>query len=283
METLRVLLMRDNNNPSFSRTLPQHILDGPGIDDGYRLNAATGLHPGDLEQQQDQVALLPHPNAAGCVMGVIADGMGGRTGGRQASDQVILTARQLFEHYLPDEDDTAALLREIALEAHMVVKLTAITTERQPHSTIAAFLINPGGECFWLHSGDSRIYHFRGNALLQRTQDHSWVQMQVDQGRLTEQEAAVHSRSNVLVSCLGTEQDPELDVCRIQHLKIGDSLLACSDGLWHYFTAEELGQVVSSMPPRQASQSLIHEARQRAMGGGDNLSLIIVRIDPIHA
>ncbi|MDR0457477.1 MAG: protein phosphatase 2C domain-containing protein [Burkholderiaceae bacterium] len=246
---------------------------------GYRLRAAVGLHRGDREQQQDQVILLRHPYASDCMMGVVADGMGGRTGGRRASDQVILTARQLFEHYLPAADDPEDLLRQIAQQAHALIRLTAVTTEQEPHSTFAAFLVNPGGQCVCAHSGDSRIYHFHGSTLIKRTLDHSYVQMLVDQGHLSEQEAAAHPQSNVLISCLGMEQEPQLDLHRISRLRAGDSLLACSDGLWHYFTADELGMVISSMPPRDASEMLIRQARQRAMGNGDNLSLAIVRIN----
>jgi serine/threonine protein phosphatase PrpC len=147
---------------------------------GYRINAATGIHKGDREYQQDQVALLSHPRVAGCVLGVVADGMGGRSGGRKASDQVMLTARQLFESYLPSADDAPSLLRQIAEEAHIVIRLTAISAEQEPHSTIAMFLINPGGECYWLHAGDSRVYLFRGGSFVKRTFDHrsasrSWI------------------------------------------------------------------------------------------------------------
>ena len=152
------------------------------MDKGYRLSAATGIHKGDREYQQDQVALLAHPRIPGCVMGVVADGMGGRAGGRKASDQVLLTSRQLFERYAPDSEDGSTTLRQIGEEAHLVIKLTAIAAEQEPHSTIAAFIINPGGECHWMHSGDSRLYHFRGPALLRRTKDHSYVQALVDQG-----------------------------------------------------------------------------------------------------
>ena len=258
-----------------------HITEAaaPRIENGFRLNAATGLHQGDREHQQDQVILLAHPFVTGCVMGVLADGMGGRVGGRKASDQVMLTARQLFEHYLPGVDSPVEFLHEVAQQAHTLIRLSAITTEQQPHSTFAAFLINPNGECLCAHSGDSRIYYFRGGALVKRTLDHSYVQTLVDQGLLTAQQAAVHPQSNVLVSCLGTEQEPQLDIYRIARLKIGDCLLACSDGLWHYFTSKELGMAVSSMPPHEASQLLVGKARQRAMGEGDNLSLAIVRID----
>jgi serine/threonine protein phosphatase PrpC len=51
------------------------------MDKGYRLSAATGLHKGDRDYQQDQVALLTHPRASGCLLAVVADGMGGRTAG----------------------------------------------------------------------------------------------------------------------------------------------------------------------------------------------------------
>jgi len=115
---------------------------------GYRLTASTGIHKGDRDYQQDQVALLNHPRVNGCVLAVLADGMGGRSGGRKASDQVMMTAKQLFERYSPDTDDASALLNQLVQEAHVVIKLTAVSSEEEPHSTVAAFLINPGGDCY---------------------------------------------------------------------------------------------------------------------------------------
>ncbi|HPK31091.1 MAG: serine/threonine-protein phosphatase [Ottowia sp.] len=251
------------------------------MDKGYRLSGATGLHKGDREYQQDQVGLFAHPSVQGCVLGVVADGMGGRTGGRKASDQVLLTARQLFERYVPEDEDAAVLLQQIGQEAHLVIKLTAIAAEQEPHSTVAAFLINPGGECHWVHAGDSRIYHFRGTTLVRRTTDQSYVQALVQKGELSPEEAEYHPKSNVLVSCLGTEEEPKLDVHYIPQLQIGDTLLACSDGVWHYFTTEELASVLASLPPREASEFLIEKARARAQGGGDNLSLAIVKVEKL--
>ena len=126
----------------------------------FRLIASTGIHKGDREYQQDQVALISHERHNGCVLGVVADGMGGRSGGRKASDQVMMTARQLFERYSPDTDDPVAMLKNMVEEAHIVIRLTAISAEQEPHSTIAAFLINPRGDCHWVHAGDSRIFFF---------------------------------------------------------------------------------------------------------------------------
>jgi serine/threonine protein phosphatase PrpC len=248
---------------------------------GYRITASTGIHKGDREYQQDQIELLSHPRVNGCMLGVVADGMGGRSGGRKASDQVMMTARQLFERYSPDHDDPPSVLKQILMEAHLVIKLTAISSEQEPHSTIAAFLINPNGECYWIHAGDSRIYHYHANKLIKRTMDHSYVQTLVDRGELTEEEANVHPQSNILMGCLGAEEDPPADIHFIEALRPGDTLLACSDGVWHYFSPAELGSVLSSLSPREATEFLIEKARARAHGGGDNLSLVIVKVEPL--
>ena len=245
----------------------------------YKMSAATGIHKGDRQYQQDQVALLSHARVAGCVLGVVADGMGGRSGGRKASDQVLLTARQLFERYDPNTDSPQEALRQIAEEAHIVIKLTAISSEQEPHSTIAAFLINPNNECHWLTAGDSRIYHFSHDKLISRSKDHSHVQTLVDSGELTEKEADVHPLSNILTSCLGIDKEPVLTLDKVDRLGPGDIILACTDGLWHYFNNAELGMVLSALTPREAAEFLVSKARDRANGGGDNLSLVIVKIE----
>jgi serine/threonine protein phosphatase PrpC len=248
---------------------------------GYRLSAATGIHRGDRSYQQDQVEILVHSRIPGCALGVLADGMGGKSGGRKAADQVILTARQLFERYAPSTDDAAEILRQLVLEAHLMIKLTAITAEEEPHSTAAAFLITPKRSCEIIHAGDSRVYHFRGAEMMSRTIDHSFVQRLVDEGQITEEEAESHPQSNLLTGCLGTQGDPPVTARRIDRLEIGDTVMVCSDGLWHYFTAREMGAIVNTLPPREAAEMLIGKARQRARGGGDNLSLAMARVEPL--
>jgi serine/threonine protein phosphatase PrpC len=248
---------------------------------GFRLSAATGLHKGDRAYQQDQIELLVHPHIHGCALGIVADGMGGKSGGRTAADQVIMTARQVFERFAPSRDDPASMLSSLVVESHLMIKLTAITAEEEPHSTIAAFLVMPDLTAYTVHAGDSRIYHFRGAELVRRTKDHSYVQRLIDEGRLTEEKANTHPQSNLLTGCLGTQQDPPVELNHIDALKIGDSLMACSDGLWHYLTAREMGAIIHALSPREAGEHLISKARQRARGSGDNLSLVLVKIEAI--
>ena len=66
------------------------------LSQAYRIFGATALHRGDRQYQQDQVEILRHTRVKGCLLAVLADGMGGKSGGRKAADQVVLTARQTF-------------------------------------------------------------------------------------------------------------------------------------------------------------------------------------------
>jgi PPM family protein phosphatase len=253
----------------------------PKMSKGFRISASTGIHKGDRDYQQDRVGFYTHPRINGCVMAIVADGMGGRSGGRKAADQVMLTSRQLFDQYSPDHDDAPTLLKQIVDEAHMVIKLTAMSSEQEPHSTLAAILVNPLGDTHWVHVGDSRIYHFRQNQLIRRTTDHSYVQMLVERGELSEEQANNHPQSNILLSCLGTEDDPPAELYSSAKLEPGDTLVVCSDGIWHYFSNQELGTVLAALTPREATEFLVSKARERARGGGDNLSLAIVKFDAL--
>jgi serine/threonine protein phosphatase PrpC len=247
----------------------------------YRIAAATGIHRGDRDYQQDQVQLIQHPRHSSCLLAVLADGMGSRSGGRTAADQVMLTARQLFERFDPYTDNPSETLLKLVKESHTVIRLTAVSADQEPHSTLVAALVMPDRSSHWVHAGDSRIYHFRQGRMVHRTLDHSYVQNLINQGQLTEAEAHNHPHSNILMGCLGTDAEPPMDVHHVPEMLPGDSLLLCSDGLWHYFMPNELGNTLHLLPPREACELLIGKARTRAEGGGDNLSLAIIRFEPL--
>ncbi|HEY8606364.1 MAG TPA: PP2C family serine/threonine-protein phosphatase [Noviherbaspirillum sp.] len=246
----------------------------------YKIEAGTGQHIGDRQEQQDRAALLTSARAPGYLMAIVADGMGGMSGGALAAEQVIRTAKQAFDLFSPQTDDIATLLRDIAHEAHTVIKLTAISSEKKPHSTMVVLLLTPGRSAYWAHVGDSRLYRFKGPNCADRTIDHSYVEKLVQEGRLSRDEAKEHRLSNVLVSALGShEQEPEVAVRRYDGLADGDAFLLCTDGLWHYLEDAEFGAALAMNTPRQASEMLITKARERAAGtAADNCTLAIVKL-----
>lgn len=144
---------------------------------------------------------------------------------------------------------------------------------------MVALVLQPG-QANWAHVGDSRLYYYKRERLSFKTIDHSYVEQLVKQGRLTRAEARNHKMSHVLMSALGTKDKPFIDFGETRNLDPEDTFLLCSDGLWAYFTDDELGEILSGLPPRVASESLIELARQRARGKGDNCTLAIVQLSP---
>ena len=245
----------------------------------FKLEAGTGQHPGDRQEQQDRVALFTTPRAPGYVMAVVADGMGGLSGGALAAEQVMCTARQSFDLFSPLTDKVETLLESIIRDAHTVIKLTAISSEKQPHSTIAILVLTPARRAIWAHVGDSRVYRFSGPNCMDRTVDHSVVAELAATGKLDIASTRSHALSHTLTSVLGSDTvEPEMSLCRYDGLRAGDAFLLCTDGLWHYLSDAELGAAVAVQTPRQASEMLIQKARARAGGTGDNCTLAILKL-----
>lgn len=241
------------------------------------VDACVAQHMGDRKEQQDRVALLPHPRGGGVALAVLADGMGGHAGGAIAAQQVVHTARNNFEQFMPKSEAPQAMLEASLHESHMLIKAMRFVNEKDPHSTAVMLLLQPG-KVAWVHCGDSRLYCFRGDQPLRRTTDHSYVEQLVAKGRITPEQALVHPNRNILTTSLGGSDVPTIDFGQSEDVGAGDSFLLCSDGLWSYFSDAELGGVLSAYSARDASDVLISRARTRAKGEGDNVSLAILRL-----
>lgn len=241
------------------------------------IDTCVASHIGDRHEQQDRVGVFAHPKRPGLMIAALADGMGGHSGGAIAAEQVLLKARQNFETYAPQDETPEQLLQGIVNEAHTVIRLARITSEKEPHSTAVLLLLQPG-EVRWAHCGDSRLYHFRGGQLVSRSADHSFVGELMRRGRLNEAGARVHPQRNVLLSCLGAERNPELVISEPVRPQAGDCFLLCSDGLWGNLSDGEIAAAIDERSAREASERLVQMARLRAGGVGDNVSLALVRL-----
>ena len=241
------------------------------------IDACVAQHQGDRKEQQDRVAILPHPKGGGVVLAVVADGMGGHTGGVLAAQQVIHTVRNNLDHFSARTESAAVMLEASINEAHMMIKASRFMNEKDPHSTAVMLVLQPG-KVSWAHCGDSRLYRFRGDRLFFRSTDHSYVEQLVRQGKITPEQALVHPNRNILITSLGGGEPPKIDVGEAQDLQGGDSFLLCSDGLWGYFSEAELGGVISAFSAREASELLISRARARSNGDGDNISVAILKL-----
>jgi serine/threonine protein phosphatase PrpC len=251
----------------------------------YKIDAATGQHIGDREEQQDRVALFAAPRAPGTMMAILADGRGTGAAGADAAEQVLRTARQMFEGFSPLTDTVESLLNSIAQEAHTVINLYRMTSEVRPAATMVALVITPDGIAHWAHAGNSRLYRFEGPNPAERTSDHTLQERLIAEGRVAREDRGGEKFGNLLINTLGGGAEKSfLSFGRHEGLKPGDAFLLCSDGLWKYFTPSELGAALAAKTPREASEMLIRKARERSAGKqADNCSLSIVKLGEPNA
>ncbi|MDX1664195.1 MAG: Stp1/IreP family PP2C-type Ser/Thr phosphatase [Candidatus Promineifilaceae bacterium] len=210
---------------------------------------------------------------------ILADGAGGMDAGEIASR--FATERTLHHYLQQDEerdwrerlrnamraanDDLRELCREGNGNARMATTMVA-TIIVEEHAYIA-------------NVGDSRAYLWRRGKLEQITRDQSLVAKLLEEGAITAEEAAHHPRKNVILSSLGSERDPRIDLYQF-HLQPDDRLLLCSDGLTRHVEDEELTEVLEYQPAEEATETLVNLANER--GGQDNISVGILHYYPSH-
>jgi serine/threonine protein phosphatase PrpC len=246
----------------------------------YKIEAGTAQHIGNRPQQNDRTALFTGARSPGYMMAVLADGI---AGGSTASEQVLHTAKQLFDDYKPGDEPNierlSELLRNIVHETHMIIKMNGVTTQTEPHCTFVGLILTPARQAVWAHVGDSRLYRFAKSKCELRTSDAQYIEHLVGTDKLPPEAAKNHRHSKLLVNVLGnSRKEPFATVGYHENLGPGDNFMLCSDGLWHFFTDAELGAVTYKNTPRQASEMLINKAIERAQGKGGNCTMAIVKL-----
>lgn len=244
----------------------------------FKIEAGTAQHLGNRPRQNDRVAILTGARAPGYVLAVLSDGIGGAA----AAEQVLHTAKQVFDGFKPGDgphpERLAQLLREIVHETHLVIQMNAVTTGEEVQASFVGLLLSPHSEAVWAHVGDSRLYRFEHGQCSHRTGDAAYIEHLVAD-RLPLEAARNHRRSKLLLNVLGnSRKEPFVTVGMHTGVAAGDQFLLCSDGLWHFFTDAELGAALSRSTPRQASEMLINKAAERSEGKGGNCSMAIVKL-----
>jgi protein phosphatase len=207
---------------------------------------------------------------------VVADGMGGHAAGEIAS---ALAVESIFGSLTGDEGDHSFCredrLRQAISEANQTVFEDAQAhSERKGMGTTLTFMCW-NGECFHFgHVGDSRAYRLRNNELEQLTRDHTWVNMQVRAGLISEEEALNAQMRHVLVNALGTQAEVDADIIPID-IRSSDRYLLCSDGLSDLVGHNDLMRILSGKgSPGEIAARLIDLAN--ALGGKDNITAVVV-------
>lgn len=197
---------------------------------------------GDRQDNQDRAAVVVAEQAA---LMMVFDGMGGHADGARAAETGMKVVQDLFmASALPLLDPQGFLYSALASAHDEVVKLGRDTpVDFRPRATCAVCLVQEDGT-FWAHIGDSRIYHVRHGKVLSRSRDHSHVEVLIQEGAISEEEALDHPMRNFVECCIGGDSNvPDMSITTKKKLQPGDTLLACSDGLWSGLTDADMAQI----------------------------------------
>lgn len=215
-------------------------------------------------------AILSRPEIG---LWVVADGMGGHEAGNVASRMVVDALGEIqdsdtlgdfaaeIENRISDVNDRLLEYSQIMFDGRLI------------GSTFISLVISDQtGICQWM--GDSRLYLYRGNELIQLSRDHSHVSELLQAGEISEEEAVNHPEANVITRAVGTSDEPHIDL-DVFNVRLGDVLLLCSDGLYNAVSNETITACLTYMDPKEMVTELIHNALES--GATDNVSVIAIK------
>lgn len=233
------------------------------------LRFAAGSHKGMIREGNEDSGY------AGPRLLAIADGMGGQAAGEVASSEVISTLVQLDDD-VPGSDILTALGTAVQRANDQLRVMVEEDPQLEGMGTTLTALLWTGQRLGLVHVGDSRAYLLRDGVLTQITQDHTWVQRLVDEGRITEEEATTHPQRSLLMRALGSGDHVEPDLS-VREVRAGDRYLICSDGLSGVVSHQTMEETLASYQgPQETIQDLIQLALRG--GGPDNITCIVADV-----
>ncbi|GAA3083423.1 Stp1/IreP family PP2C-type Ser/Thr phosphatase [Streptomyces rectiviolaceus] len=233
------------------------------------LRFAAGSHKGMIREGNEDSGY------AGPRLLAIADGMGGQAAGEVASSEVISTLVTLDDD-VPGSDILTSLGTAVQRANDQLRLMVEEDPQLEGMGTTLTALLWTGQRLGLVHVGDSRAYLLRDGVLTQITQDHTWVQRLVDEGRITEEEATTHPQRSLLMRALGSGEHVEPDLS-IREVRAGDRYLICSDGLSGVVSHQTMEDTLASY---QGPQETVQELIQLALRGGgpDNITVIVADV-----
>ena len=216
---------------------------------------------GGRSKNQDDADHFSQNGLAGWVL---ADGLGGHRGGglaaSLATDAMMDTCKE--QGRLARETISAAAQ---AAQERLHERQQKHPEYSRMRTTFVLLLVDPDdGRALWGHAGDSRLYHFRDGAIVNRTKDHSVVQALVDAGELDPDDQRDHDASHRILRALGDADAANPDVAEAAvPVQPGDAFLLCSDGFWEAVHEDEM-----------------LEARAEAAAPGDWIDAMSEHVDP---
>ena len=215
------------------------------------------------------------------MLAIVADGMGGYKGGKQASSIATKIISENIESLLPDLlNYTERRLKQTIIKAiksanEAILHSAGVSDELKSMGTTAVVCFVSGNKIFAFNIGDSRLY-IVNKTITQITKDHSLVVELLEHGVISEKEAENHPQKNVITKALGTEKNIEPDIYT-EKISANDTILLCTDGLTNMLSDSDIIDCINCGTDLEGiTKRLISDAKES--GGSDNITVVTIRI-----
>lgn len=213
----------------------------------------------------------------GKVLAIVCDGMGGENSGEEASRVTAeAIAENFFSKYhsaLTRQNIKNLLISSISLANSIVYATAQSDPEKYGMGTTCIVAVAEKDFAQIINIGDSRAYLLDEQGITRVTKDHTYVQMLVDRGEISEAEMKSHPQRNILIKAVGTSESVKADYYQI--IPSGSyKLVLCSDGLYGYCEESDILETFNAYAMEEATHKLIEIAKQK--GGGDNITIAAI-------
>ncbi len=232
-------------------------------------------------QNEDYFLVNPEVN-----LYILADGMGGHSGGEFASRMAVQTIEEVMKGLTSDPEATVIsgvnsdeaqcedqLRYAIQIASKKIFDRATYDPALKGMGTTTVLTLFDGGKAYIANVGDSRAYLFHGPKMKQVTTDHSLVNEQLKAGLITKSEIKNHKLKNIITRSVGYQEEVEIDLKTLD-VQTGDKILLCSDGLSNMLSDETIEKIVQHHPIKEACEKLIQSANEA--GGDDNITVLLM-------
>jgi serine/threonine protein phosphatase PrpC len=223
-------------------------------------------------RKHNEDSLLDKPEIG---LWAVADGMGGHESGDVASQMIVKSLGKIhqgitLDRYIDDIED-----RLIKVNERLIAKARVSAKDVTIGSTVVGMLAYDD-LCTFFWAGDSRLYRLRNGSLVQLTTDHSQVEIYIEQGLISRQEATTHPHGNMITRAVGAAEDLYVDF-DIQRMQSCDRYMLCSDGLTKHLGDKEFEEMLAVGSAEEACKALTELTLER--GAGDNVTTIVIDVE----
>ena len=230
---------------------------------------------GGREKNDDTVCVLSKEDG---ICAFVGDGLGGYQGGAEASQ---IAAKEITEYWKQEGLMTERQMDEAVRLADWAVKHLQQQKHGRMKTTMVTLVIEKQ-QARWMHVGDSRLYHFWNNKLIEQTMDHSVSQVAVLMGEIEAKDIRFHEDRNRVLRALGSE-NAKSEISNVIDISKGNhAFLLCTDGFWEYVYENEMEQLLEmAINPQKWLEEMKKLLVSRVPAKNDNFTAIAVFLEKI--